>query len=85
MAGSVKPDKTEVGLKRSLTLAHAVLYGLGVTIGAGIYVLIGSATEAAGPGVWVAFAVAGLAAMAGLGLVGPVARRGARHQAAELP
>jgi APA family basic amino acid/polyamine antiporter len=29
------------GLTRSLTLAHAVLYGLGVTIGAGIYVLSG--------------------------------------------
>jgi len=28
-------------LVRSLTLTHAVLYGLGVTIGAGIYVLIG--------------------------------------------
>jgi amino acid transporter len=28
-------------LVRSLTLTHAVLYGLGVTIGAGIYVLVG--------------------------------------------
>lgn len=30
-------------LVRSLTLTHAVLYGLGVTIGAGIYVLVGVA------------------------------------------
>jgi APA family basic amino acid/polyamine antiporter len=30
-------------LIRSLSLTHAVLYGLGVTIGAGIYVLVGVA------------------------------------------
>ena len=29
------------GLVRSLSLTHAVLYGQGVTIGAGIYVLVG--------------------------------------------
>ena len=35
-------------LVRSLTLTHAVLYGLGVTIGAGIYVLVGVAAERSG-------------------------------------
>ena len=30
-------------LLRSLTLTHAVLYGLGVTVGAGLYVLVGVA------------------------------------------
>lgn len=35
-------------LKRSLTLTLLVLYGLGVTIGAGIYVLIGTASARAG-------------------------------------
>lgn len=35
-------------LIRSLTLTHAVLYGLGVTIGAGIYVLVGIAAERSG-------------------------------------
>ncbi len=35
-------------LVRSLTLTHAVLYGLGVTIGAGIYVLVGIAAERSG-------------------------------------
>jgi amino acid transporter len=35
-------------LIRSLTLTHAVLYGLGVTIGAGIYVLIGAAAGRSG-------------------------------------
>lgn len=36
------------GLIRTLTLAHAVLYGLGVTIGAGIYVLVGTAAGRSG-------------------------------------
>jgi amino acid transporter len=36
------------GLVRSLSLTHAVLYGLGVTIGAGIYVLIGVAAGRSG-------------------------------------
>lgn len=36
------------GLARSLTLTHAVLYGLGVTIGAGIYVLVGIAAGRSG-------------------------------------
>lgn len=35
-------------LVRTLTLTHAVLYGLGVTIGAGIYVLVGVAAERSG-------------------------------------
>ena len=35
-------------LKRALSLSHATLYGLGVTIGAGIYVLIGAAASRAG-------------------------------------
>lgn len=35
-------------LPRSLSLLHATLYGLGVTIGAGIYVLVGTAAARAG-------------------------------------
>jgi basic amino acid/polyamine antiporter, APA family len=35
-------------LPRTLTLTHAVLYGLGVTIGAGIYVLVGIAVGRSG-------------------------------------
>lgn len=42
--GSARPH----GLLRTLTLAHAVLYGLGVTIGAGIYVLVGLAAGRSG-------------------------------------
>jgi basic amino acid/polyamine antiporter, APA family len=48
------------GLVRSLTLAHAVLYGLGVTIGAGIYVLIGLAAGRAGMHAPLAFLAAAI-------------------------
>lgn len=42
------PGEVTVGLRRSVTLLPALLYGLGVTIGAGIYVLIGAAAARAG-------------------------------------
>jgi basic amino acid/polyamine antiporter, APA family len=53
MAVSERP-----GLKRTLALGHATLYGLGVTIGAGIYVLIGDAAAHSAMYAPVAFAVA---------------------------
>jgi amino acid transporter len=43
---------------RSLTLAHATLYGLGVTIGAGIYVLVGAAAAQGGMHAPLAFIIA---------------------------
>ena len=48
----------EVNLKRTLTLTHAVLYGIGVTVGAGIYVLIGAAAARAGYAAPLAFIAA---------------------------
>jgi APA family basic amino acid/polyamine antiporter len=45
-------------LSRSLSLWHATLYGLGVTIGAGIYVLIGAAAARAGMHAPLAFVAA---------------------------
>ena len=45
-------------LRRVLGLAEVTAGGIGIIIGAGIYVLVGSATAEAGPGVWVAFAIA---------------------------
>lgn len=45
-------------LARSLTLWNATLYGLGVTIGAGIYVLIGASAERAGLNAPLAFILA---------------------------
>lgn len=66
-------------LLRRLTLAHAVLYGLGVTIGAGIYVLIGAMAGRSGMYAPIAFVVAALllaftaASFAELGTRMPVA------------
>ena len=52
-------DQPQVLLRR-LTLTHAVLYGLGVTIGAGIYVLVGIAAGRSGMHAPIAFALAAL-------------------------
>ena len=51
-------QRSEPKLKRVLPLSLVVLYGLGVTIGAGIYVLIGATAERAGIHAPVAFAIA---------------------------
>ena len=48
----------ELSLNRRLTLLQVVLYGLGVTIGAGIYALVGSTISLAGVHAPVAFVVA---------------------------
>lgn len=49
MSDAIKPGPEPTPrLLRSLTLGHAVLYGMGVTIGAGIYVLVGIAAGRAG-------------------------------------
>lgn len=47
-------------LLRRLSLVHAVLYGLGVTIGAGIYVLVGVAAGRSGMHAPLAFALAAI-------------------------
>lgn len=47
-------------LRRALTTPLVVLYGLGVTIGAGIYVLVGATVAEAGPFAPVAFLLAAL-------------------------
>ncbi len=56
MLDSASPQR----LKRSLTLWLAVLYGLGVTIGAGIYVLVGIAAGRSGMHAPLAFVLAAL-------------------------
>jgi amino acid transporter len=74
MTGSNSPK-----LLRSLTLTHAVLYGLGVTIGAGIYVLVGAAAGRSGMHAPLAFLAAAIvmgmtaASFAELGTRMPVA------------
>jgi amino acid transporter len=49
-----------VDLKRTLGLTLVVLYGLGVTIGAGIYVLVGETAGQAGMATPISFILAGL-------------------------
>ena len=49
-----------LGLRRSLGLWHVVLYGLGVTVGAGIYALVGAVVAQAGDYAPVSFLVAAL-------------------------
>jgi amino acid transporter len=77
-AGTVLPVSPPT-LRRSLTLTHAVLYGLGVTIGAGIYVLVAAAAARAGMHAPLAFVVTGAlialtaASLAELGVRMPVA------------
>lgn len=56
----VKPQN-EVTLKRELTLPLVTLYGLGVTIGAGIYVLVGTTAAKAGFYAPVSFLLAAIA------------------------
>src|SRR3990172_2143484 len=49
-------------LRRALGLFETTMYGIGIILGAGIYVLIGKAAGVAGNSVWIAFLVAGLIA-----------------------
>ena len=45
-------------LKRELTLVDVTMAGVGIIVGAGIYVLIGSAAGYAGNAVWLSFLIA---------------------------
>jgi len=51
-----------VKLKRDLTLLDLVFYGVGIILGAGIYVLVGHATAEAGNAVWMSFVIAAIIA-----------------------
>lgn len=53
MSETSKPE-----LRRSLGLAAVIFYGVGDILGAGIYALIGKIAGIAGPGSWIAFAIA---------------------------
>jgi APA family basic amino acid/polyamine antiporter len=64
----LKPEEQkEPGLKRSINLFQAVMYGVGLILGAGIYVLIGDAAGIAGNAMWMSFVIAAvIAAFTGL-------------------
>lgn len=49
-------------LKRDLSLFDLIFYGIGIILGAGIYVLIGHATAIAGNAVWLSFVLAAIVA-----------------------
>ena len=51
---------TPAELRRSLSLWQVTVSGVGIVIGAGIYVLIGPAAEHASAAVWISFVIAGL-------------------------
>lgn len=46
---------TSAALKRTITLFQATLFGIGLILGAGIYVIIGEAAEIAGNLLWISF------------------------------
>jgi APA family basic amino acid/polyamine antiporter len=54
--------KKEVRLRRELGLFEATLCGVGIILGAGIYVLIGKAAGLAGNAIWASFLLAALTA-----------------------
>jgi APA family basic amino acid/polyamine antiporter len=51
-----------MSLSRSVSLPQAILYGLGIIVGAGIYTLIGLGAGIAGNALWVSFLIAGFIA-----------------------
>ena len=58
-ASDIQPRRP-ARLKRTLTLPYVVLYGLGVTVGAGIYVLVGEIIARSGQYAPLSFLIAGL-------------------------
>ncbi len=52
-----------IELKRHMGLFHTTMYGIGLILGAGIYVLIGQATGIAGNVVWISFVFGAVAAV----------------------
>jgi len=61
------PTKNNTGLKKELSIWQTTFAGIGIILGAGIYVLIGSAAGMAGSAVWISFLLAAfVAAFTGL-------------------
>jgi APA family basic amino acid/polyamine antiporter len=56
---SVTEQPAQAQLRRTLSLWQVTASGVGIVIGAGIYVLIGEAAGEAGPALWISFVIAG--------------------------
>lgn len=54
-------NPSKATLRRTLSLADLILYGVGCSVGAGIYCLVGLGAEIAGPGIALSFALCGMA------------------------
>jgi APA family basic amino acid/polyamine antiporter len=67
VTNDVAPVEGAPRLRRVLGFVEVTASGVGIIIGAGIYVLLGAATERAGNAVWLSFVLAaGLCALTGL-------------------
>ena len=53
--------ETVPALKRTINLFHATMYGIGLILGAEIFVIIGDAVEIAGNLLWISFIISFLA------------------------
>lgn len=56
----VKDEKLQLSLKRDIDLWEAIIYGVGVILGAGIYALIGKVVGYAGYASWLGFLIAAI-------------------------
>ncbi|OEU13752.1 amino acid transporter [Fragilariopsis cylindrus CCMP1102] len=59
--GNEKDDDQHGSLKRTLGVTDLILYGIGCSVGAGIYSLVGIGARTAGPAISMSFAVCGIA------------------------
>lgn len=79
MAESIKEifkrKLVSVGFVRTMGLFGATTLGIGALMGAGIYVLIGLAAGAAGPGVWLSYLICGLLSLLSVSVFGELSRR----------
>ena len=57
------PQRQPPKLKRIINLFQAVMYGVGLILGAGIYVIIGDVAAIAGNAMWISFIVASVIAL----------------------
>ncbi len=62
VSGGPVADETSVGLQRSLGTFQLTMFGVGATVGAGIFFVLSQSVPQAGPAVVVSFVVAGVAA-----------------------